>query len=105
MTVFAKWLDTYCAGFDRAILQFYHGMAEIMGGISTPILWFISFLGEEGIGLILLGVILLCFKQTRKSGWTVLVALLIGTLITNETIKPLVLRLRPFQSGVQAYVD
>ena len=105
MTAFAQWLDTYCTGFDRAILQFYHGIAEVMGGIATPILWFISFLGEEGIGLIILGIILLCFKKTRKSGWTVLVALLIGTLITNETVKPLVLRLRPFQSGVQEYVD
>lgn len=105
MTVFAQWLDTHCAGFDRAILQFYHGMAEIMEGIATPILWFISFLGEAGIGLIILGAVMLCFKKTRKSGWTVLIALLFGTLLTNETIKPLVLRLRPFQSGVQEYVD
>lgn len=105
MSAFAQWLDTYCAGFDRVILQFYHGMAEVMGSIATPILWFISFLGEEGIGLIILGAILLCFKKTRKSGWTVLIALLIGTLITNETVKPLVLRLRPFRSGVQEYVE
>lgn len=105
MTAFAQWLDTYFAGFDRAILQFYHGMAEVMGGIATPILWLISFLGEEGIGLIILGIVLLCFKQTRKSGWCILVALLFGTLITNELVKPLVQRLRPFKSGVQEYVE
>ena len=67
-TAFAQCLDTYCAGFDRTILAFYHGMAERMGSIATPILWFISFLGDEGIWLIILGIILLCFKKTRKSG-------------------------------------
>ena len=105
MTVYAQWLDTYCAGFDRAILQFYHGMAEAIGVIATPILWLISMIGEEGIGLIIFGIILLCFKKTRKSGWAVLVALLFGTLITIETVKPVVLRLRPFQSGVSEYVE
>lgn len=105
MTVFAQWLDTYFAGFDRAILQFYHVMAEAIGWIATPILWLVSFVGNEGIGLILLGVLLLFFKKTRKSGWCVLFALLFGMLINNETIKPLVQRLRPYNSGVPEYIE
>lgn len=105
MTVFAQWLDTYFAGFDRAILQFYHAMAELIGWLATPVLWLISFVGNEGIGLIILGVILLFFKKTRKSGWCVLFALLFGMLINNETIKPLVQRLRPYNSGIPEYIE
>ena len=105
MSIFAQWLDTYFAGFDRAILAFYHEMAEMIGVIATPILKVISIIGDDGIGLIILGLILLFFKQTRKSGFAVLIALLIGTLITNETIKPLVQRIRPFNSGVAEYVE
>lgn len=31
MTVHAQWLDTTFAGFDKAILDMYHGLAETAG--------------------------------------------------------------------------
>lgn len=44
---------------------------------------------------ILLGFVLVCIPKTRKLGLTVLVALIIGTLITDVLVKPLLMRPRP----------
>ena len=51
---------------------------------------------EDGIGWILIAVVLLFFRKTRKTGITMGVALLIGLLLCNLTLKPLVGRTRPF---------
>lgn len=57
---------------------------------------FITYLCEAGWVCILLGVILLFFKKTRKSGMLVLISLAIGIIITNLILKPVVARPRPF---------
>ena len=44
---------------------------------------------------ILLGLVLLCIRKTRKLGATVLVALALGALVTDVLIKPLLMRPRP----------
>lgn len=56
----------------------------------------ITFLGEGGVVCILLGVLLLCIKKTRKSGVYTLCALALGIIITNGILKPIVARTRPF---------
>ena len=97
----AKWLDTAWLAFDRAILQGIHNLAVAMGGQGSFFDWFmrfISFLGEEGIGLIVLGLLLFCFKKTRKAGMCLLLGMLCGLFITNIVIKNLVARPRPFQN-------
>ena len=57
---------------------------------------FITILGDAGICWIVLGVILLFFKKTRKGGVFLLVSLLLTLLINNLTLKPLFNRERPF---------
>lgn len=105
----AQWLDTVWLNFDYTILQAIHNFAVAMGGANGPFTWFmrfISLLGEEGIGLILLGVVLSLFKRTRKAGFCVLLALACGGLITNVTLKNLIARTRPFRrEDVQAFAD
>lgn len=96
MTGFAQWLDTTFEGFDRALLGMYHALAEAAGGFATPFLKLFSWAGEDGIFLIILSVILLLFKKTRKSGFAMLVALLIGDVLCNTVIKDMVQRARPF---------
>lgn len=80
--------------FDSNILLY------IQENIRTDILnsFFITFtkLGNGGILWIALALTLLCFKRTRKVGLVISIALLIGTLITNVTLKNLVARTRPF---------
>ncbi len=51
---------------------------------------------EGGIGCILIAIALLFFKKTRKAGITMGAALLIGLLLCNLTLKPLIARTRPF---------
>ena len=45
---------------------------------------------------ILIGIVLLFFKKTRRDGVLVLISLAIGIIITNLILKPIVARPRPF---------
>ena len=56
----------------------------------------VTHLGDGGWFWIALGVVLLLFKKTRRTGITVLIALVIGALITNIIIKNSVARIRPY---------
>lgn len=63
----------------------------------TPIMKFITSLGNAGIIWIAIAVILLCFKKTRKIGWLVSFAM-IGTLVVNNILlKNLIGRIRPYE--------
>lgn len=44
---------------------------------------------------IILGIVLLFFRRTRKAGVGVLVAVVLGAVVTNLTVKPLLMRPRP----------
>lgn len=62
-----------------------------------PIITFITSLGDAGWFWILLSVILLFTKKYRQVGFTGLLALLIGFLITNLWLKNMVMRIRPYE--------
>ncbi|MGN0344103.1 MAG: phosphatase PAP2 family protein [Lachnospiraceae bacterium] len=57
---------------------------------------FITHFGDGGIFWILLAFILMIPKKTRKTGIVAVCSLLLGALITNVTLKPLVDRVRPY---------
>ena len=62
--------------------------------------WFwkgITHLGDFGIFWILLTIVLLIPKKTRKAEVASALALIIGTLITNVAIKNVVARIRPYE--------
>lgn len=62
--------------------------------------WFwkgITHLGDGGIFWILLTIVLLIPKKTRKAGIAAVFALVIGALITNLAVKNLVARTRPYE--------
>ena len=63
--------------------------------ILDKIMVVITHMGTKGIFWILVGVILLLFKQTRKCGLTVLIALLFSLIIGNILLKNIVARPRP----------
>ncbi len=66
--------------------------------------WFmpiITKLGDGGIFWIIIAVLLLLTKKYRKVGAMMGVALLLGLLVGNITLKPLIDRIRPYEmSGV-----
>lgn len=56
----------------------------------------ITHLGDAGAVWIVLAAVLLGSPEHRKTGLTMALALLIGLLVCNLTLKPLVARMRPF---------
>ena len=92
----AEWLDTFCYGFDYAVLAAIHSFAVATGGALDWFFTAVTHLADDGLGMIALGLLLCLFKRTRKCGAAVLGAIIVGALITNVTIKPLVMRARPY---------
>ena len=56
----------------------------------------VTFLGEGGAFLIALALVLLLIPKTRKTGMHVGIALLVGLILCNLILKPLVGRIRPY---------
>jgi len=56
----------------------------------------VTMLGDGGIFWIAIAVIMLFFKSTRKTALTMGMALVMGLLVCNVTLKPLVGRIRPY---------
>ena len=95
----AQWLDSACRPFDHAILEFMHALAQGAGAILTPIAQALALIGDNGYLCFLTALILLFFPKTRKAGFCIIGAVLIGAVMTNLTLKESVLRLRPYASG------
>lgn len=62
----------------------------------NPAAVFYTTLGNGGLIFIAISVVLLFFCKTRKAGVSSLAAMLLGLIVTNLTVKPLVARLRPW---------
>lgn len=62
----------------------------------TPLFRVITFFGEFGAGWIAIALVMVCMKKSRKAGWIVGVALLLGLVLGEYGIKILVQRPRPF---------
>lgn len=80
---------------DGNILLFIQ--EHIRSDVMTPFWKFITSLGNAGWFWIVLTLILLIFKKTRKIGVASAGALIIGTLITNVALKNIVARTRPYE--------
>ena len=92
----AGWLNATLAGFDLAIFAGLHGLAEAAGWFFTPFFMLVSLFAEKGIGLFLVSAVLMLFKNTRKAGLCMFLAVLCGAVITNLVLKDLIARPRPF---------
>lgn len=63
----------------------------------TPVMEFVTHLGDAGMIWIILTVGLLLFKKTRKVGVMSALALLLALLVDNVILKNLVGRIRPYE--------
>lgn len=70
---------------------------HLRAGFLTPIMQLITSLGDDGIFWIVLTVILLIFKKTRKAGLCCALALILDLLVVNIALKPLFARVRPYK--------
>ena len=72
-----------------------YALQEIHNPILDFIMVFVSTITNHGELWIAIGLILLCFKSTRKTGFVVLTALLLMLIISNLILKNLIMRDRP----------
>ena len=87
-------LNQLAVSFDLPILDWIQ--AHLQSGILDTIMPIITLFGEGGIFWIAWAVLLMLFPKTRKIGFGMGIALLLGVLVCNVTLKPLVQRPRPY---------
>lgn len=63
----------------------------------------ITALGNGGIFWIALAVVMLLIPKYRKAGLSMGIALLLGLLVCNVTLKPLVARMRPYDYQLEHF--
>ncbi len=83
-------------GFDGAVMAF---VQEHFHNIVTDSVFpIITYLGEAGVIWIVIGLVLLLLKKTRRQGVLVLCAMAAGFLLGEILLKNTICRERPFQT-------
>ncbi len=80
--------------FDLPVLDWIQ--ANLKSGFMDTVMPIITMFGDDGIFWIAIAVILLLFPKTRKVGLGMGIAMAIGLLVCNVTLKPLIARTRPY---------
>ena len=95
----------WIVNFDFTILDWIQ--QHLRNEVLDTVMPLITMLGDHGILFIAVGVLLLVFRQTRRCGLFVLLALLVGLLICNVTLKPLIARIRPYdlKQGIDLLIE
>ena len=96
LTAAAAWLNTTFDGFDKGVTTAIHKIYEVCGSVATPVMELISLLGAGGIALIVLSLILLVIRKTRRFGTAMILGLAIGAIVVNLWLKVVVARPRPY---------
>ena len=87
-------LNQLALSFDLPILDWIQ--ANLKNGIFDVIWPIITLFGDGGIFWIGVAAVLLIFPKTRKTGMGMGIALVMGVIVCNITLKPLVGRIRPY---------
>ncbi len=96
ITAPAQWINQTFAGFDAAVTTAVHKLYENGGAFFTPFFEGISFIGKGGICLIIMSLLLMLYRPTRRFGTAMCLGLAIGAVVTNLIVKPWVARPRPY---------
>jgi undecaprenyl-diphosphatase len=86
----------FITALDTALLWHLHNLLQC--SLLDAVMPWITALGDHGLIWILLTLILLIFKPTRRAGAAMAMAMLLCYLVGNLGIKPLVARARPYQA-------
>lgn len=87
--------------FDLPILEWI--AANLKCGFLDAVMPLITLLGDAGIFWILCSVAMILIPKTRKTGLSMGISLLIGLLVCNVTLKPLIGRIRPYDYQMQHF--
>ena len=91
----------FAESFDLPILEWI--AANLKCGFLDFLMPLITVLGDAGIFWILCSVVLILIPKYRKTGLSMGISLLIGLLVCNVTLKPLVGRIRPYDYQLQHF--
>ena len=94
LTAFQNFLYTCALSFDLPILDWIQ--ANLQSGFMDKFMPFITIFGDAGIFWMVWAGVLLIFRKTRKTGVGMFIAMILGLLVCNITLKPLVARIRPY---------
>lgn len=91
--------------FDASILLFIQNV--VRQPWLSPIVIFITHLGDKGIMWIALTLALIVLRRTRRTGVTSAVAMVIGLLAVNLVLKNWIARIRPYElvEGLQRIIE
>lgn len=87
-------LNKLAVSFDLPILDWLQ--AHLQCGFLDVLMPIITLFGEDGIFWIACAVVLLILKKYRKTGLGMAFALILGLVVCNMTLKPLIMRPRPY---------
>ena len=94
-------LDFFATSFDLPILEWIQ--EQLANGFMDFIMPIITIFGDAGIFWIACAAVMLIFPKTRKTGLAMGVALVMGLLVCNICLKPLVARMRPLEYELQHF--
>lgn len=84
------------AEFDAGVLLFIQEF--VRNRFLTPVLVFITGLGDAGMIWIAISLAFLCFRKTRRIGCMSLLALFFSLCVNNLLLKQIVARTRPYDA-------
>lgn len=90
-------VDRLFYSFDMWVYRFF---GEMQNTFLTYVAKFFTSFGDEAfiIPVVILAIVLCFFKKTRKFGFAIIFAVAVGTIITNVIAKPMVMRIRPYNT-------
>lgn len=90
--------------FDISILKYIY--ENLRSAFADTFMKFITLFGEGGIFFICIALVLLFFKKTRKTGIMLSISLIIGLIVCNMTLKPIIARPRPYiYTGLEPLIE
>ena len=100
-TALQTMLNSAAVSFDLPILDWIQETMQCAFLDKTmPI---VTLFGDGGVFWIGIAVLLLFFPKYRKTGFSMGMALVLGLVVCNITLKPLVARIRPYDFQLQEF--
>ena len=94
LTAFQDFLYNCAISFDLPVLDLIQ--TNLQSPFMDKFMPIITVFGDAGIFWMIIAALLLVFPKTRRTGLGMFIAMLIGLLVCNVTLKPLVARIRPY---------
>ena len=99
LTAFQNLLASLALSFDLPILEWIR--TTLWCDVLDVVMPIITMFGDAGIFWMVCAAVLFLIPKTRKTGLGMAIAMMIGLLVCNVTLKPLVARIRPYDLQAQ----